>query len=84
MPPCVNKSANNPLERDTKIIPLEQFFMALRDIKSYGELPFASSGRYLPHPMISSGKGIKCLGVINSYKIKSPVLVLELIVYKTL
>jgi hypothetical protein len=84
MPPCDNKSANNPLERDTKIIPLEQIFMALRDIKSYGELPFVSSGAYPSHPMISSGIEIKILCVINSYKIKSSVLVLILVVYKTL
>ena len=55
MPPCANKSANNPFEIETKIIPLGQFFMALEDIKSYGKHPFVSSGELVPHPMISSG-----------------------------
>jgi hypothetical protein len=59
MPPCVNRSANNPFEIDTKIIPLEQLFLVLGDIKSYGKRPFISSGTLAPHPVISSGKQIK-------------------------
>jgi hypothetical protein len=59
MPPCANKSANNPPDIDTKIIPLEHLFFTLRDIKSYGELPFISTGTLAPHPMISTGDEIK-------------------------
>jgi len=33
MPPCASKSANNPLEIDTKMIPLEQFHIALRILR---------------------------------------------------
>jgi len=58
--------------------------MAFRDIKSYGEHPFASNGRYLPYPMISSGNGIKSMVTINYNEIKSLVVESTLIVYKTL
>ena len=44
MPPSISKSANNPLEIDTKLIPLEQVSLALGDIKSYGEHPLVSNG----------------------------------------
>jgi len=33
--------------------------MVLVDIKSYGKLPFVSSGASAPYPMISCGKEIK-------------------------
>jgi hypothetical protein len=58
--------------------------MALRDIKSYGEHPLASNGRHPPYPMISSGKGIKSMATINDNEIKSLVVDLTVIVYKTL
>jgi hypothetical protein len=58
--------------------------MAFRDIKSYGEHPFASNGRHQPYPMISSGNGIKSVVTINDNGIKSLVVESTLIVYKTL
>jgi len=33
--------------------------MVLVDIKSYGKIPFVSSGASAPYPMISCGKEIK-------------------------
>jgi hypothetical protein len=59
MPSCANKSANNPLDIDTKIIPLEQFRIVFGDIKSYGKHPLISTGTMPSYPMVSCGKEIK-------------------------
>jgi hypothetical protein len=40
------------------LIPLEHILITFEDIKSYGELPFASSGTKARHPMVSSGEEI--------------------------
>jgi hypothetical protein len=58
--------------------------MAFRDIKSYGEHPFASNGRRPSYPMISPGKEIKSMITINDNRIKCLVVESTLIVYKTL